>query len=164
MPEAPQLNGDIEVLKSGDFTARTNWFHREFSSDIESAVKTGQELMYFWAAARSYFKAWLFKQVGKPTACANLTKSARSMIAVIWGAGDDAARAFDNAKQMANDMVMCYMRMTHTVEERQFVETFSTDDNPKDFRAAICRTMKEFESEKDGPDAKTVVEYVINPC
>ena len=66
MSDAPQLNGSLEDLKNGDFTARANWFHREFSNDIEGAVKTGQELMYFWAAARSYFKAWLFKQVGKP--------------------------------------------------------------------------------------------------
>lgn len=162
-PDATPLNGDLEVLKNGDFTVRANWFHREFSSDIEGAVKTGQELMYFWAAARFFFKAWLFKQVGKPVACANLAKSARSMIAVIWGAGEDAARALDDAKKMANDMVMCHQRLAHTVEERQFIETFSTDDNPKDFRAAICRTMKEFEAEKDKPDDETSVDYVINP-
>lgn len=164
MPEDPQLNGDLEELKSGDYVARTNWFHREFSNDIEGAVKTGQELMYFWAAARFYFKAWLFKQVGKSVACANLVRSARSMIAVIWGSGDDATRALENAKQMANDMVICYKRLANTTEERQFIETFSTDDNPKDFRAAICRTMKEFESEKDGPDEGVSVEHVIHVC
>lgn len=164
MSDVPQLNGNIEDLKNGDFTARSNWFHREFSNDIEGAVKTGQELMYFWAVARSYFKAWLFKQTGKPIACANLVKSARAKVAVIWGTGDDAARALENAKQMANDMVMCHKRMTHTVEERQFIETFSTDDNPKDFRAAVCRTMKEFESEKDGPDDGTSLKYEVHQC
>lgn len=79
------LGGDIEILKNGDFQISVNWFHSEFSNDIESAVKTGQGLMYFWAVAGSYFKAWMFKQNGLTVKCSNLVKQARAMIAVIWG-------------------------------------------------------------------------------
>jgi hypothetical protein len=64
MSDEPQLNGDLEVLKAGNFKTRVQWFHAEFSQDIENATKTEQGLMYFWAAARTYFKAWMFTKIG----------------------------------------------------------------------------------------------------
>lgn len=164
MSEEIKLNGDIEVLKSGDFTTRVNWFHREFSNDIENAVKTGQQLMYFWAIARLLFKGMLFRQSEKPVMSANLVKEAGSMAFAIWGDGDDAARAMDNAKQMSVNMAMCLERLAHTPDDEKFIETFSSDDNPKDFRSAICRTLKEWESEKDIPDSTTQAEFVTHRC
>ena len=47
--DEPQLNGDIEVLKAGNFKTRVRWFHAEFSQNIEDATQTEQGLMYFWA-------------------------------------------------------------------------------------------------------------------
>ena len=156
------LNNDIEVLKAGNFPVRVKWFNSEFSQDIENAVKTGQELMYFWAIARNYFKAWLFKKNGRGAVCAELVKKARAMIAVIWGDGEVSDHVLTDAKEMANDMVMCYERFTGSEDDRLFVETFSTDDNPKDFRMSICRTLKEFETEKDAPDPGVSAKYVIH--
>ena len=162
--DEPQLNGDIEVLKAGNFKTRVRWFHAEFSQNIEDATQTEQGLMYFWAAARTYFKAWMFTKIGKKKTCAELAKEARHYIALVWGNGEVAARVLEDMKQMANDMIMCHERLDGSEEESRFIEAFSTDDNPKDFRSAICRTMKEFETEKDEPEPTTSATYHFVEC
>ena len=164
MDEQPQLKNDIEVLKAGDFKTRVMWFHTEFSQDIENAVQTGQQLMYFWAAARTWFKAWLFHKIGRMARREELKQSAQAFVSVIWGTSDAAPKVWSDAKEMANDMAMCYQRLTGSIEESQFIETFSTDDNPKDFRSAICRTLKEFESEREEPDPQVTEKIEIHEC
>lgn len=164
MSDEPQLNGDLEVLKAGNFKTRVQWFHAEFSQDIENATKTELGLMYFWAAARTYFKAWMFTKIGKKKTCAELAKEVKHYVALVWGNGEVAARVLEDMKQMANDMIMCHERLDGAEEKRRFIEAFSTDDNPKDFRSAICRTMKEFETEKDEPEPTTSATYHVVEC
>lgn len=159
MPDNVQLRGNLETLKNGDFETRVQWFHAEFSEDLEKNMHTWQQLMYFWAAARTYFKAWLFKKIGRNEMFSSLVLEARNYIALIWGNGDGAAKALADVKTLANNMVMCHERLEHSEKDEHYIATFSSDDNPKDFRSAICRTLKEFEDEKDLPAPDTKVRY-----
>lgn len=164
MSDNVQLKGDLETLKHGDFETRTQWFHAEFSEDIEKNMHTWQQLMYFWAASRTYFKAWLFKKIGRNEMCSELVQEARNYIALMWGNGDGATKALEDVKTLANNMVMCHERLEYSEKDERYIETFSTDDNPKDFRSAICRTLKEFADEKDMPDLDTRLRYTTIKC
>ena len=164
MSDDVQLKGDLNTLRNGDFETRAQWFHAEFSEDIEKNMRTWQQLMYFWAAARTYFKAWLFRQIGRSEMSAELVNEARSFISLMWGDGEGAAKALEDVKTLANNMVLCHHVLTYSEKDSRYIDTFSTDDNPKDFRSAICRTLREFNEEYEQPDSDTRVRHSTIKC
>ena len=57
----------------------------------------------------------------------------------------------------ADNMRLCWQRFFYFEEKMRFVEEFSHDENPRDFRSAICRVLKRWDVERDIPDTKTRV-------
>lgn len=62
MSDNVQLKGDLETLKHGDFETRTQWFHAEFSEDIEKNMHTWQQLMYFLGCFQNVLQGVAFQE------------------------------------------------------------------------------------------------------